>query len=121
MTKYTISNNHYEQYSRIPGELLALISAIDDAKLQALKLDGDKSKIYNNLAVAYSDIGDLEKTIYCYEQSLLLNPKNLIIRQRYIFYLPYDFATKALYKKETIKYSEKISVGTSTSFLLGYL
>jgi len=75
---------------------------------QALKLDGDKSKIYNNLAVAYSDIGDLEKTIYCYEQSLLLNPKNLIIRQRYIFYLPYDFATKALYKKETIKYSEKI-------------
>ena len=37
-----------------------------------------------------------------------MNPKNLIIRQRYIFYLPYDFATKALYKKETIKYSEKI-------------
>ena len=75
---------------------------------QALKFDGDKSKIYNNLAVAYSDIGDLEKTIYCYEQSLLLNSKNLIIRQRYIFYLLYNFETKKLYKQETIKYSEEI-------------
>ena len=75
---------------------------------QALKFDGEKSKIYNNLAVAYSDIGDLEKTIYCYEQSLLFNSKNLIIRQRYIFYLLYNFETKKLYKQETIKYSEEI-------------
>ena len=76
---------------------------------QALKFSGDKSKIYNNLAVAYSDIGDLEKAIYCYDQSLLLNPNNLKIRQRYIFYLLYNFETKKLYKQETIKYSEKIA------------
>ena len=77
---------------------------------QALKFSGDKSKIYNNLAVAYSDIGDLEKAIYCYDQSLLLNPNNLKIRQRYIFYLLYNFETKKLYKQETIKYSEKIDI-----------
>ena len=75
---------------------------------QALKCNGDKSKIYNNLADTYSDIGDLEKTIYCYEQSLLSNPENLITRQRYIFYLLYNFDTNKFYKQQAIKYWEKI-------------
>ena len=74
MIKYGRANNHYEQYSLIPGKLLALISAIDDAKLKALKLDGVS---YNQQLLGVTEyMATIDKFLDLYSDILDMDPRN---------------------------------------------
>jgi predicted O-linked N-acetylglucosamine transferase (SPINDLY family) len=75
---------------------------------KALKLNGDKSLIYNNIGIAYNEVGDVKKLLYFWKQGLLLNKKNLILRQRYLFNLLYTFEGIHSYKEEAIEYRNNI-------------
>ena len=76
---------------------------------KALKLTGDKSLIYSNIGIAYNEIGDVKKLLYSWKQGLLLNKKNLILRQRYLFNLLYTFEGIHSYKEEAIEYRNNIT------------
>ena len=75
---------------------------------KALKLNGDKSLIYTNIGIAYNEVGDVKKLLYFWKQGLLLNKKNLILRQRYLFNLLYTFEGIHSYKEEAIEYRNNI-------------
>jgi protein O-GlcNAc transferase len=76
---------------------------------KALKLNGDKSLIYGNIGIAYNEIGDVKKVLYFWKQGLLLNKKNLILRQRYLFNLLYTFDGIHSYKEEAIEYRNNVT------------
>jgi len=76
---------------------------------KALKFNGDKSIIYSNIGIAYNQIGDVKKFLYFCKQGLLLNKKNLILRQRYLFNLLYTFEGIHSYKNESIEYRNNIA------------
>jgi predicted O-linked N-acetylglucosamine transferase (SPINDLY family) len=76
---------------------------------KALELNGDKSLIYSNIGIAYNEIGDVKKVLYFWKQGLLLNKKNLILRQRYLFNLLYTFEGISSYKEEAIEYRNNIT------------
>lgn len=71
---------------------------------KALELNGDKSLIYSNIGIAYNEIGDIKKVLYFWKQGLLLNKKNQILRQRYLFNLLYTYEGISFYKNEAIEY-----------------
>jgi Flp pilus assembly protein TadD len=50
---------------------------------RAIQLDPTYAAAYNNLAVAYEQLGDFEKARVAYEKALEVEPNNPTIRQNY--------------------------------------
>jgi Flp pilus assembly protein TadD len=50
---------------------------------RATEIDPTYAAAYNNLAVAYEQLGDFEKARDAYEKALEIEPNNLTIRQNY--------------------------------------
>ena len=75
---------------------------------KSLTLNGDKSPIYNNLGIAYNEIGDTRKTLYFWKEGLNLRKENLILRQRYLFHLLYTNDGIDSYKNEAKEFRSNI-------------
>lgn len=74
----------------------------------ALNLNGDKSLIYNNFAVLYDEIGDINKASYFWQKGIEYNKKNLVVRRRYTANLLYNLNDIEFYKKNAIEYRDCI-------------
>jgi superkiller protein 3 len=61
---------------------------------KAVELDPTYAAAWNNLAIAYEHEGKFEEAKKAYEKALLLDPKNLMIRQNYDLFKEINDRTK---------------------------
>jgi Tfp pilus assembly protein PilF len=66
---------------------------------KATELDPTYASAYNNLAIGYEHVGQLEKALQAYERALTLAPKDAQIRQNYELFKEVNDRTAAA--KET--------------------
>jgi len=86
---------------------------------QALALNGDKSLVYNNLALLYEHTGDLDRSLSLWQKGSIADNKNLIIKMRYIFHSLYGFNSIEFDKEQIDDYGDtvkKISLHNKKNF-----
>lgn len=75
---------------------------------EALNLNGDKSLVYNNLALLYEHTGDLDKSLSLWQKGSLADNNNLIIKMRYIFHSLYGFNSIEFDKEQIADYGDSV-------------
>ena len=75
---------------------------------EALNLNGDKSLVYNNLALLYEHTGDLDKSLSLWQNGSLADNNNLIIKMRYIFFSLYGFNSIEFDKEQIADYGDSV-------------
>ena len=75
---------------------------------EALNLNGDKSLVYNNLALLYEHTGDLDKSLSLWQKGSLADNNNLIIKMRYIFHSLYGFNSIEFDKEQIADYGDTL-------------
>jgi len=73
---------------------------------KALSLDGDKSLVYNNLALLYERTGDLDNALLFWQKGSLGN--NLTAKMRYVFHSLYGFNSIEFDKEQIINYGDDV-------------
>jgi len=75
---------------------------------EALTLNGDKSLVYNNLALLYEHTGALDKSLSLWQKGSLADNNNLIIKMRYIFHSLYGFNSIEFDKEQIVDYGDTV-------------